>query len=84
MKFLETTGFTAVASVRSLSDGRPVLNKLSKRQRSSFRNLKISDWKIHAALIEVESIEMAEEPEIPPKLTTSCASKRLALQVGHR
>jgi len=38
----------------------------------------IRDWKIHAALIEVESVEIAEEPGIPPKLTTSCASERLA------
>ena len=42
MKFSEATGFSAVASARSLFDGRPVLNKLSKRQRSSLRNLRVS------------------------------------------
>jgi hypothetical protein len=56
--------------------------KAAKEQFSKLEGIR--DWRIHAALIEVEPIEIAEEPEIPPNLTASCASKRLALQVGHR
>jgi len=31
----------------------------------------IGDWKIHAALIELEPIDIAEEPQTPSKLLTS-------------
>jgi hypothetical protein len=35
----------------------------------------IRDWKIHAALIELEPVDIAEEPEIPSKLPTSHTSE---------
>ena len=40
----------------------------------------ISNWKIHAALIEVEPIEISEEPDTPPKLLKPHASQRFLQQ----
>lgn len=40
----------------------------------------IRDWKIHAALIEAEPIDIAEEPQTSAKLLTSHTSERFPEQ----
>jgi len=37
----------------------------------------IRDWKIHAALIELEAIDIAEEPDTPSRLLPPRTSERL-------
>jgi hypothetical protein len=40
----------------------------------------IRDWKIHAALIELEAIDIAEEPDTPSRLLPPRTSERLQQQ----
>ena len=40
----------------------------------------IRDWKIHAALIELEPIDVAEAPEASAKLLTSHPSERFPIK----
>ena len=40
----------------------------------------IRDWKIHAALIELEAIDIAEEPDTPSRLSLPRTSERLHQQ----
>ena len=40
----------------------------------------IRDWKIHAALIELEAIDIAEEPDTPSRLSPPRTSERLHQQ----
>jgi hypothetical protein len=81
MKFPETIGFFAAASVRSLSPRQPALKSRKKWQRKEFARLEgIRDWKIHAALIELEAIDIAEEPDTPSRLSLPRTSERLHQQ----
>ena len=40
----------------------------------------IRDWKIHATLIELELIDIAEEPDTPPKALNPHTSERFSQQ----
>ena len=65
-KSLETSDFFDAAKARSLFDRLPVLNGRLKQQKKQFAELEgIRDWKIHAALIELEPIDVEEEPDTP-------------------
>jgi hypothetical protein len=72
MKFQETTGFSAAASARYSFAPHPTFNGPSlEAAKQEFAELEgIRDWKIHAAVIEIEPVEPRTEPEMLPREAT--------------
>jgi hypothetical protein len=55
----------------------PTAQQAVEAAKEQFAELEaIRDWRIHAALIEVEPIDIAKEPDTPSKLLTSHMSAR--------
>ena len=59
----------------------PTAEQALEAAKEQFAELEgIRDWRIHAALVEVEPIDIAEEPHPPSKLLTSRTSEKFPQQ----